>query len=67
MYSLIVRDCSIGTKNFASLYVGVPMADKIGLKDARPSLTILLTLAEPFITSGLQHEGLKYLYCSMEI
>ena len=44
MYSLVVRGSRIGTKNFASLYVGVPMADKIGLKDGRPSLTILWTL-----------------------
>ena len=33
MYSLVVRGSSIGTKNFASLYVGVPMTGKIGLKD----------------------------------
>ena len=36
MYSLVSRGSSIGTKNFASLYVGVPMADKIGVKDGRP-------------------------------
>ena len=40
MYSLVVRNSSIGTKNFASLYVGVPMVDK-GLKNGRPSVTIL--------------------------
>ena len=67
MYSLIVRGCSIGTKNSASLYVGVPMADKIGLKDAKPSVTILWTLAEPYIIPGLQPEGLKSLYCLMKI
>ena len=39
MYSLVVSGFSIGTKNFASFYVGVPMADKIGLKDGRPSVT----------------------------
>ena len=47
MYSLVVRDCSIGTKNLASLYVGVPMADKLGLKDGRPPVTIFWTLAKP--------------------
>ena len=57
---------STGTKNFTSLYVGVPMADKIGLKDGRPSVTILWTLAEPNIIPGLQPEGGKSLYCSME-
>ena len=41
MYSLVVRGCSNGTKNFASLYVGIPMADKINLKDGRPSVKIL--------------------------
>ena len=44
MYSLVVRGSSIGTKNFASVYVGVPMADKIGLKGSRPSVTILWTV-----------------------
>ena len=67
MYSLVVRGSSIETKNFASLYVGVPMADKIGLKDGRPSVTILWTLAEPYINQGLEREGLESLYCSMEI
>ena len=67
MYSLIVWGSSTGTKNFASLYVGVPMIDKIGLKDERPSVTILWTLPEPYILPGLKPEGLKSLYCSMEI
>ena len=67
VYSLIVRGSSIGTKNFASLYVGVLMADKINLKDERPSVTTLWTLAEPYILPGLEPEGLKSLYCSMEI
>ena len=58
---------STGTKNFTSLYVGVPMADKIGLKDGRPSVTILWTLAEPYLNQGLEREGLELLYCSMEI
>ena len=54
VYSLVVRGSSFGTKNVASLYVGVPMADKIGLKDGRPSVTILWTLAEPYIIPGLE-------------
>ena len=49
VYSLVVRDSSIGTKKFASLYVVISMADKIGLKDGRPSVTIFWTLAEPCI------------------
>ena len=46
VYSLVVRGSSIGSKNLAGLYVGVPMADKIGLKDGRSSLTIICTLAK---------------------
>ena len=46
VYSLVVRDCSIGTKNLASFYVGVPMADKLGLKDGRPPVAIFWTLAK---------------------
>ena len=38
LYSLVVRSSSIGTNNFASLYVGVLMADRIGLKAGRPSM-----------------------------
>ena len=49
VYSLVVRGSSIGTKNFASLYVGVAMEDKIGLTDGRASVTILWTSAEPYI------------------
>ena len=67
VYSLVVRYSSIGTKNFASLYVGVPIADNRGVKDGRQSVTILWTLAEPYIIPGLEPEGLKSLYCSMEI
>ena len=52
VYSLVVRGSSTGTKNFASLYVGVPMADKIGLKDGRPSIKILWTLAKSYIIPG---------------
>ena len=67
VYSLVVWGSSIETKNFASLYVGVPMGDKTGLKDRRSSVIILWTLAKPYIIPGLEPEGLKFLYCSMEI
>ena len=43
------------------------MADKIGLKDGSPSFIILWTLSEPYIIPGLETEGIKSLYCSMEI
>ena len=67
MYSLVVRGSSIGTKNFASLYIGVTMADKIGLKDRRLSVAILWTLGEPCIIPVFEPEGLKSLYYSTEI
>ena len=62
MYSLVVRGSSIGTKNFAFLYVGVPMADKIGLKDRRLSVIILQTLAKLYIIPDVELQGLKSLY-----
>ena len=36
-YLLVVNDSKIGTKYFASLYVGVCKADKIGVKAGQPS------------------------------
>ena len=36
IYLLVVNDSKIGTKNFASLYVDVFKADKIGLKGGQP-------------------------------
>ena len=67
MYSLVVRSSSIGTKNFESFSVGVTMAEKIGLKDGRPSVTISWTLAKPYIIPFRDFEGLRSLYCSLEI
>ena len=58
VYSLVARGSSIRTKNFASLYVSVSMTNKIVLKDVRLSVTILWTLAEPYIIPGLEPEGL---------
>ena len=37
IYLLVVNDSKIDTKNFASLYVDVCKADKIGLKGGQPS------------------------------
>ena len=36
-----------GTKNFASLYVGVPIAERMGVNDSNPVLRGLCTLADP--------------------
>ena len=46
VYWLVVRNSSIGTKDFASLYVGSPVADKVGVKDGRSSVKIFWNLAE---------------------
>ena len=37
----------MGTRNFASLYVGVPIAERMGLNDGNPFLMGLCLLAEP--------------------
>ena len=35
------------TKNFASLYLGVPIAEKTGLNGGNSFITILCSLADP--------------------
>ena len=47
VYFLLVNGSKIGTKYFASLYVGVSKADKIGLKGGLSSIHFLCTLQEP--------------------
>ena len=44
MYLLIINGSNIGTKYFASLYVGVYKAYKACLKDGQPSAHFLWTL-----------------------
>ena len=45
--SLTVKVDKIGTKNFAGLYVGVPIADKMDQKEGQLSIIGLCTLALP--------------------
>ena len=45
--SLEVKSLSIGTRNLAILYVGVPMAERICQKAGQPSITFLWTFARP--------------------
>ena len=45
--SLTVKGDKIGTKNFPRLYVGVPVADKMGRKEVQLSMIGLCTLALP--------------------
>ena len=53
VYLLLVYGSKIGTKYFASLYVGVCKAGKIRLKGGQPSTYFLCTLQEPYIIPGL--------------
>ena len=48
-------------------YVGILMAENIGRANGRPSVKILWTLAKTYVIPGLQPEGPKSLYCSLEI
>ena len=48
-------------KNFAILYVGVPISDKIGWKGGTPSLIGLYILARPYKIPGLEPTGYKSL------
>ena len=57
VYSLDVKDARKGTKNFAILYVGVPISNKIGRKGETPSLINLCILAEPYKITGLEPIG----------
>ena len=54
-----VNGSEIGTKSFASLYVSVCKADKIGLKGEQWSKYFLCTLKEPYIILGLVPTGFR--------
>ena len=62
VYSLDVKGASKGTKNFAVLYVGVLISDKIEPKGGTPSLIGLCILAGPYKIPGLEPTGCKSLY-----
>ena len=62
--SLIVRQLSIGTRNLAVLYVGVPIAENIGLKIGQTSAIALGTLQKPYKPLGLDSTALITLHCS---
>ena len=52
VYSLLVSGLSNWSQNLASLYVGVPITDKIGQNDGIPSSSALWILASPYRTPG---------------
>ena len=47
MNSFCVISDRTGTKNFAGFYVGVPIAEKIGLNGGNPFMRGLCTSADP--------------------
>ena len=59
MNSLVVKGFKIGTKNFASLQVGVFKADKIGRIGGQFPTLALCTLHEPYMIPGLVPTGFK--------
>ena len=61
VYSFWVKGVKNGSKNFASLYVGVPIAYKIGWKGGRPFLISLCTFPNPYKTPGLDPTVLMFL------
>ena len=61
VYSFWVKVVKNGSKNFASLYVGVPIAYKIGWKGGRPFLISLCTFPNPYKTPGLDPAVLMFL------
>ena len=66
VYLLVVNDSKRGSKNVASLYLGVCKADKIGLKGGKPSIHFLCSLQQPHITLGRVPSGSKCLCVSSD-
>ena len=54
---------SLGTKNFASFELGVPIAESIGLNGEQTSVMVLCTLQSPYRIPGLLPTALIFLYC----
>ena len=62
VYSFEVKGAKKGTKNFANLYVGLPISDKIGQKGGTSTSIVLCILAQPYKIPGLEPTGCKSLY-----
>ena len=62
VYSLQVKDFKIGTRNYASLQVGVVIADKKSRKGRQSSMVSLCTLQSPYIIPGLVPNELRDLF-----
>ena len=64
----MVNPLRTGTKNFARLYVSVPIADNIGRKGGVSCVDelYLWTLHKPYMIPGLLPTGTKYLWSAFE-
>ena len=67
VYLLVVNDSETGTKNFASLYVGVCKVGKFCLKGRHPSTHSACTLQGPYIIPGLVPTSFKCLHVSSDM
>ena len=67
MNLLVVNGSKLGTKYFASLYVGACKADKIGLKVGQPSTHVLCTLHKPYIIPSLVGTSFRCLHVSSDM
>ena len=62
--SLFGSGLSYWSQDFASLLVGVPIADKAGQNDDIPSSNDLWILASPYRTPGLEPDGYISIFSS---
>ena len=67
VYLLVVNGSKIGTRNFASLYIGVCEADEIGLKGGQPSTYFLSSLQEPYSILALVSTDFRFLRVSSDM
>ena len=64
MNSLDVIELIFGSKNFATLYNGAPIAERIDQKEGQPSTIFLCTLQRPCNIPSLVPTALTSLNCS---
>ena len=60
--SVVLIEVSLGTKYFPHLFVGVPIAERIGQKGGHTSITALSTLHKPYKLPGLLPSDFIYLF-----
>ena len=58
--SLLANGCNNGTRNLASLYDAVPIADRIGLNLGTPLFNGLCTFALPYKRPGFVPHGCSF-------